>query len=764
MPTLLVTHPDGTQTEHPFEGELRIGRQEGNDLVLADGGVSRRHALLRAQGAQVVLEDAGSANGTYVEGARLEGPCVLEPGQEVQLGDYLLQLVAPARDDRSRTDEVPALGAVPDAAPGSAAAPDRAGEAGASAGAALAPPRTPSGRTSRTDELLAPGAAARVPQALARTGQGPRLVGLTGPWAGQRVALAGTLSVGRGAGAGLLLEDESVSRRHAELRCTGAGVQVRDLGSANGTAVNGAPVPAGAPEGVLLQRGDAVQFGVALFRFEDGAEDEAAPLRRARGGAVPTRRGQRGARPSPAQLWAQLDPRRKRLAVAAGGVLALLLTAGVVKALSGPEPEAAAVAGGEEGAGGESGEQIQQLLSQCRSYASTELDAEPDWRRAEEACGKALDLDPLQSEAHALLQRIRLEREAGDNFTRGERALARLNAEEALDLFGKIPKESDYFRRARPRVREASAQVVKRALDDCKRYLRDSQWAAAVPRCERYLGVACQKMDREELEPPVGFKVVLTSGRLRTNEWRPKDPLFLRFLTARQRVDPRAAPWTCPPADILAEEPEAEDPKQAVTAAFQKRYADKLLQAAMLDYWSGRSTEALATLQKLRSDYNRAQYHADADAAMRDLSTVDQLFKSGQSALQAEDPERAAEPFQEVLEVDGRVMAELATTRPSFYRRAIQQDMASHAYVAGKHWADRQDTRRGCRVWKLGFGFYAGNTDLNKAVGFCSTRGLALLNEAQGCADLPAVLDFAVKGDGLQEKVAAKRAEWACAD
>jgi hypothetical protein len=405
---------------------------------------------------------------------------------------------------------------------------------------------------------------------------------------------------------------------------------------------------------------------------------------------------------------------------------------------------------------------VQALLSQCRSFASTELEAEPDWRRAEAACGQALDLDPLQPEAHALLQRIRVEREAAEHFALGEKALARLKEEEALDHFGKIPKESDYFRRARPRVREASAQVASRALDDCRRYLRDSQWRAAVPRCERYFGVACQRMKREELEPPLGYRVVLASGRLRANEWRPADPLLVRFLAARQRLDPQGAPWTCPPAEILSEEPEAVDPKVAVTEAFTRRFPDTLLRAAMLDYWSGRSTEAVSTLQKLRSDSARAQYHAEADAALRDLSTVDQLFKAGGSALQDEDPERAAAPFQEALELDGRVMAELATSRPSFYRRAIQQDMASHAYAAGKRWADRADVRRGCRVWKLGFGFYAGNSDLNKAVGFCSTRGLALLNEARACADLAPVADFAVKGDGLQEKLDAKRAEWAC--
>jgi hypothetical protein len=47
-------------------------------------------------------------------------------------------------------------------------------------------------------------------------------------------------------------------------------------------------------------------------------------------------------------------------------------------------------------------------------------------------------------------------------------------------------------------------------------------------------------------------------------------------------------------------------------------------------------------------------------------------------------------------------------------------------------------------------------------VGYCSTRGLALLNEARSCTDLAPVADFAVPGDGLQPKLDARRSEWAC--
>lgn len=75
----------------------------------------------------------------------------------------------------------------------------------------------------------------------------------------------GTLEVGRDAGLGLSLINEStVSRRHAEIIKSGSQVVVKDLGSTNGTFVNGVKV-VGEKE---LRPGDHVQFGAVKFRFE----------------------------------------------------------------------------------------------------------------------------------------------------------------------------------------------------------------------------------------------------------------------------------------------------------------------------------------------------------------------------------------------------------------------------------------------------------------------------------------------------------------
>lgn len=65
--------------------------------------------------------------------------------------------------------------------------------------------------------------------------------------------------LGRSPDADLVLDDDTVSRRHAVLRGDRDSLQVEDLGSSNGTAINGNPM-VGA---LSLLDGDLVSFGSA---------------------------------------------------------------------------------------------------------------------------------------------------------------------------------------------------------------------------------------------------------------------------------------------------------------------------------------------------------------------------------------------------------------------------------------------------------------------------------------------------------------------
>jgi two-component system, cell cycle response regulator len=71
-----------------------IGRSRTADLGLVDDGVSRQHCRVTRRGSTVTLEDLGSTNGTFVNGARIERSVTLEAGDRIRIGAAILQLGA----------------------------------------------------------------------------------------------------------------------------------------------------------------------------------------------------------------------------------------------------------------------------------------------------------------------------------------------------------------------------------------------------------------------------------------------------------------------------------------------------------------------------------------------------------------------------------------------------------------------------------------------------------------------------------------------
>jgi len=81
---------------------------------------------------------------------------------------------------------------------------------------------------------------------------------------GKRVAVEGEVTIGRLAECELSVNDPNVSRRHAQVRVNGSDVLVVDLGSTNGTKVNGQRIKG---EQVLAD-GDIISLGATHLRFE----------------------------------------------------------------------------------------------------------------------------------------------------------------------------------------------------------------------------------------------------------------------------------------------------------------------------------------------------------------------------------------------------------------------------------------------------------------------------------------------------------------
>jgi hypothetical protein len=104
----------------------------------------------------------------------------------------------------------------------------------------------------------------------------PRFVlrGVSGKVFGRGFALIGTTTIGRAPESSLCLDESGISRAHARLMPSEDGVQVEDLGSTNGTFVNGKRVLH-----AVARAGDEIGFDTLRFRLTSTApgEDAVAP-------------------------------------------------------------------------------------------------------------------------------------------------------------------------------------------------------------------------------------------------------------------------------------------------------------------------------------------------------------------------------------------------------------------------------------------------------------------------------------------------------
>jgi uncharacterized protein YkwD len=96
----------------PFEiaaDAVAIGSAPGNDLVVDDATVSRRHATLTRHDKRLWLTDLGATNGTYVNGSRISAPVYLNDGDELRLGAAIFRFAAGAPAQRRGYRAIPAI-------------------------------------------------------------------------------------------------------------------------------------------------------------------------------------------------------------------------------------------------------------------------------------------------------------------------------------------------------------------------------------------------------------------------------------------------------------------------------------------------------------------------------------------------------------------------------------------------------------------------------------------------------------------------------
>lgn len=200
-------------------GITRIGSAEGIEIRVADPSLAPVHAQVQLAGKGFTL--VAFAPGVLLDGAPVANSWIV-PGQTIQVGSHLFQL---GQGTSARRPSVP-VAAIPAAAHAPAPAP--------------AVPQIE---------------AAPVPTVEHR---------LIDPFGKVVVLKDGCHLLGRDEGLTISMPwDPQASRRHAEIMIAGPSAQIRDLGSTNGTAVNGVEVKSPQP----LQDGAQVRIGGSVFTY-----------------------------------------------------------------------------------------------------------------------------------------------------------------------------------------------------------------------------------------------------------------------------------------------------------------------------------------------------------------------------------------------------------------------------------------------------------------------------------------------------------------
>lgn len=92
---VVVASPGGEPAEGTtlaLDAITTLGRDVNNAIVVDDSFASAQHAILTFRGRTWYVEDLGSTNGTFVNGAPVEGVSPLGYGDELQLGQVRLRL------------------------------------------------------------------------------------------------------------------------------------------------------------------------------------------------------------------------------------------------------------------------------------------------------------------------------------------------------------------------------------------------------------------------------------------------------------------------------------------------------------------------------------------------------------------------------------------------------------------------------------------------------------------------------------------------
>ena len=87
-----VEPPTNAGRRYPLGDEITVGRAAGCQVTVDDTYVSQLHARVFTRDGQLLVEDLGSTNGTYLNRVKVAGPMVMQKGDRLQVGNTVLEV------------------------------------------------------------------------------------------------------------------------------------------------------------------------------------------------------------------------------------------------------------------------------------------------------------------------------------------------------------------------------------------------------------------------------------------------------------------------------------------------------------------------------------------------------------------------------------------------------------------------------------------------------------------------------------------------
>ncbi len=377
-------------------GSYVIGRLDECDIVLPSSSVSRKHARIFIENDRCFIEDMGSANGVIVDGQRVIQRRDLGTASQIRVGDFYLYLEFKGSGQDSRQSVLNTL-------------------------------------------------------FISNTADHHKLVRVNDSFSGEEFSLSEIENtIGRTDDNFILLSDQSISRQHAKIVRDGDEYTLLDLGSSNGTRLNGKPVKSAKK----LKPGDVVEFGDIEFVFTEG--DVSVDV----------------------SQYGSKNGSRNNLAFF-GGMAALvlvglalggLLVFGLVRAKKQSDPPDSMATAAPDSLEGRAQALIEDGQSEMRRR---------QWNRAIASFDEVLALAPDNERAQQLRQKARRELTANELLRKGEELSEQGRHHDAREVLLDIPDDTVASKRAEPTIDHLEKTLAHNLKNEAVRLLKQKRVSKA---------------------------------------------------------------------------------------------------------------------------------------------------------------------------------------------------------------------------------------------------------------------------------------------